>query len=121
MSARFFQYFSQDETCGNNHPSVALVARRFQRETLKASAFEGMYQEASAAMACLQEEVEQRQADAKILAQEVGMYSNISSLDCPCGFLYYSRASRGASPCTVGTSRVFALIIFRVLRRKLSC
>lgn len=47
-------------------------APRLQRERLKASTFEGMFQEASAATAIFQEQAEQHRADAHRIAQEVG-------------------------------------------------
>ncbi|CAN0482240.1 unnamed protein product [Ectocarpus sp. 12 AP-2014] len=47
------------------------TAKACQRESLKASTFEGMYQEASTMATLLQAEVEQCRTDAKIIAQEL--------------------------------------------------
>eukprot|EP00752_Nemacystus_decipiens_P011903 g10554.t1 len=47
------------------------TTKALQRESLKASMFEGMFQDASSTAKVLQDEVEQRKADAKIIAQEL--------------------------------------------------
>ncbi|CAM9351426.1 unnamed protein product [Ectocarpus fasciculatus] len=76
------------------------TAKACQRESLKASTFEGMYQEASTTATLLQAEVEQCRTDAKMIAQELTRMQIESENSSPLAGLTPSLAL--SSPIDVG-------------------